>query len=420
MQGEQQQEEEHMGQEQAGVKSDGGSMGMIRSSPRVLNLPGFKRVAFDAPAANPPGGGRPQVLRHNSKDPAAAGAAVGAGAPFREGPTGVAAAAAEGAPVKGEANGVAPAAAAGAEGAPVKGETNGVAPAAAAATAAAERGAVGVSGVAHEPNASEDNTAAAAVRADIQSSTAIVRWERGSKCEIGSQVFQPAPDGAYLGYKWVDKKHQEGAGGACVEVEGGRCKKLQQVLLLYDLAAVEEEASSKQQQQQQLLLLHQGADDKAGTGSQGVGKGAGKRRKQRKETGQEERFSISQEWGAGGADEGVSIQQPLWLAKRRTLGSGTMHGSMVLHVYKTNNSREYVGGQLQDEKQQLRDSQVGKLEQKLQSHGQKQQEQYLCIMQLVPWMVRVWLHTLKLAVDGKVGAKLKCVLPGVLMLCTWC
>ena len=395
-------------QQEGGVRVGGASREMFAVSPGVLDLPAFVKIVVGGPVAGPvaasaaasgASGGGDQTLAQSNTDAAATTiAAAGAGGGGDVMDTNRAAAAAA---VKGGGGDIVDTdQAAAAAGGDVT-ETNRAAVAAGDSNAAADPPAV------HEESIAQDAAAFEVAAAEEEGPRLPTRWERAAKWDSRAQVLKPAPDAAYLGYRWVNGQ-QQGPKDGCTKAEAGRCKALQHVLLLYDLASMQEELLSKQQQ------LEQEGKHRA---SKGGAKGYGKRKKGRKDAGKVEGMSLSQEWGAELAEEAVAVQQPLWIAKRRTLGSGTMHGSMVLHVYKTNSSRQYNG---QFHHQQQQDIQVGSVEglhngqqqqqsrqvesvEGLQDGGQ--QQQHLCIMQLVPWMVRVWLHTLKVAVDQKVGTE---------------
>lgn len=69
-------------------------------------------------------------------------------------------------------------------------------------------------------------------------------------------------------------------------------------------------------------------------------------------------------------------QQPYFTATRYVTGSGNMHGGMVLQLQRTQESAAAAGG-------------GGNVS--------------VCIFQVVPWQMRLWLHTLQLLIDGQVS-----------------
>jgi hypothetical protein len=113
------------------------------------------------------------------------------------------------------------------------------------------------------------------------------------------------------------------------------------------------------------------------------------------------RMNIKLKWQGAAAGGAQPWPAPAWIASRRTSGAGTMVGAMVLTLQRPPHRNAPPQGD------QHAVHGPGGLPRSLQQErlGQGQEvdgQELVCVVQVVPWMVRAWLHALQLTLDGQV------------------
>ncbi len=153
--------------------------------------------------------------------------------------------------------------------------------------------------------------------------------------------------------------------------------------LVYDLHA-------RRRRHARLQRVAQKQQARAGDAA-GAAEGAQQQQRQQEQQQQEHvGLELSQVW-ADGINKGQAAAakaRPLWDVHRYITGYGNMNGGMVLELHaaasKSSEAQATAGSSS--------------------SSSGMDGMRHVCIFQIVPWYIRVWLHTLRLNINGQVGA----------------
>jgi len=190
-----------------------------------------------------------------------------------------------------------------------------------------------------------DEAAAAAASGD---------GERLGEWETPAFSLSPAPDGIVIG---------SGSSGGS---NGDSSADPSTVFYTYDLKALEAEARRKQQQQLQAAA--------GGTRTEGPDGSPS--------------LDISQTWRQFTVKGAAVAAQPELQVVRYTTGAGFMHGGIVLRIATSSSTAAATAAA------------AAGVAAATASPDRAEVDRTVCIFQTVPWYVRIWLHTMRLTIDG--------------------